>query len=339
MNIWYDITNTPQVHFLLAIDNILKEIGVVDSVIYSARDFSETTKMLEDRIGEDNFTVIGSHYGKSYLNKVLGLFKRFIGVYNMPFKFDLSISCGSECAIWTSYIKRKKSIAFGDNDLARQWTYAPMVSYAFFPTAIPTNILEKQGLKGKLYQYNGYKEDVYLAYYKPSTDFLLKLPFEHYVVVRPENVMANYIRKSSLKSIVPELLQRLTKQGYNVLYLPRYTHDRAFADGLNNIFIPEKPINGLDACFYADAVLTGAGTFAREAACLGIPSFSFFLGERLLSVDEQLIKEGRMFYSRCPDDIIKRLIVSNKQHPDLERCLDVKEEIKSRLVDVLKFLK
>jgi len=336
MNIWYDITNTPQVHFLLAIDKMLKETGLVDNTIYSARDFSETIKMLEERVGKDDYTVIGSHYGKSYFNKVMGLLKRFKDVYSLPFNYDVSISCGSESAVWTSFLKGKKSIAFGDNDQARQWTYAPMVSYAFFPSAIPTKLLEKQGLKGKLYQYNGYKEDVYLADFKPSNDFLSTLPFDHYVVVRPENVMANYIRNSSVKTITPELLQLLTKQGYNVLYLPRYAHDRAFADGLKNIFIPEKPINGLDACYYADAVLTGAGTFAREAACLGVPSFSFFLGKQLLAVDQQLIKDGKMFFSRCPEEIIKQLLVSNKQQPDLQRCVIVKDEIKKQLVERLK---
>ena len=41
------------------------------------------------------------------------------------------------------------------------------------------------------------------------------------------------------------------------------------------IFVPEGPLNGLDVC-YSDAVLTGAGTFAREAAILGTPAISFF---------------------------------------------------------------
>ena len=335
MNIWYDITNTPQVHFLLAIDNMLKETGLVDGTIYSARDFSETIKMLEYRVGKDNYTVIGSHYGRSYFNKLIGLLKRFKDIYNLPFNYDISVSCGSESAIWTSFLKGKKSIAFGDNDQARQWTYAQMVSYAFFPSAIPTKMLEKQGLKGKLYQYNGYKEDVYLADFKPSTDFLSTLPFDHYVVVRPENVMANYIRNSYVKSITPELLQLLTKQGYNVLYLPRYAHDREFADDLKNIFIPDEPINGLDACYYSDAVLTGAGTFAREAACLGVPSFSFFLGKQLLSVDQQLIKDGKMFFSRCPGDIVKQLTKSSKNDADIERCKSTQLEITQKLVSLL----
>ena len=333
MKIWFDITNTPQVHFLLGIKSML-ETGE-NSFVFSAREFSETAKLLQQKIDEP-FITVGGHYGKSYVKKILGLFYRFIKVYNLKVDFDVSISNGSENAIWTAKLRGKKSIAFGDNDTARQWTYGYFVDFAFFPDAIDRKLLNKQGLKdSKLFLYDGYKEDIYIANYVPDKNFRNQLPFDRYVVVRPENIMANYIRNGTVKSITPELLKKLNKAGINVLYLPRYEFDRDYAKGLKNIYIPDVPVNGLDAAFFSAAVLTGAGTFAREAACLGVPSVSFFAGKKLLAVDRKMIQDKKMYFSRDPGDIVKYTLKSNKSAPDIQRSKRVYSEVKEKLVEVL----
>lgn len=335
--IWFDITNTPQVHFLTAIYDELKEDSQY-SFLFTAREFSETTALLQNKVG-DNFQTIGGHYGKSYVRKLMGLMNRFRSVLFSKISYDISISCGSENAIWSSFIRRKKSIAFGDNDLARQWTYGHFVNYVFFPDAIAPEVITRQGIKREgLFLYPGYKEDIYLSGFQPDSDFLKSLPFSEYVVVRPENIMANYIRNEGAQSITPTLLSELVKKGYNVLYLPRYEQDKAYANGLKNIFIPDAPINGLDACYYSQAVLTGAGTFAREAACLGIPSFSFFAGSDLMAVDKKMIKENKMFFSRNPDELVQKVIKSNKNQADLSRSKQVKEIVMDRLKEVIESL-
>ncbi len=332
MKIWFDITNTPQVHFLLGIKSILEN---EHQFVFSAREFSETSKLLSQKLN-DPFVTIGSHYGKSYIKKIFGLFYRFQKVYQQRIDFDVSISNGSENAIWTAKLRGKKSIAFGDNDTARQWTYGHFVDFSFFPDAINRTLLNKQGLKNnRLYLYHGYKEDIYLSYYKPDSSFLSKIPFTNYVVVRPENIMANYIRNDSANTITPELLKLLSNRGFNILYLPRYDFDKDYAKGIKNIYIPDQPLNGLDAAFFSNAVLTGAGTFAREAACLGVPSVSFFAGNTLLAVDKQMIKQGKMFFSRKPEDIIDFTIKSNKEEPELKRSIQVRDEVATKLKDVL----
>lgn len=333
MKIWFDITNTPQVHFLLGIKSMLEE---EHDFVFTAREFSETSKLLSQKLQEP-FITIGGHYGKSYVKKVFGLFYRFQKVYSQKIDFDISISNGSENAIWTAKLRTKKSIAFGDNDTARQWTYGHFVDYAFFPNAINRTLLNKQGLKDhKLYLYNGYKEDLYIANYIPDNDFLNQLPFTNYVIVRPENIMANYIRNGAVQSITPQLLKDLSNAGINILYLPRYSFDKNYATGLKNVFIPEAPINGLDAAYFSDAVLTGAGTFAREAACLGVPSISFFAGKTLLAVDQKMVSEKLMFYSRDPKEILKYIIGTHKSEPNLKRTLEVYSEVSTKLNEIIK---
>lgn len=334
MKIWYDITNTPQVHFILAVKNALNDKLKHDCVI-TTREFSETTRLLQQKTSEP-FLVIGAHKGKNKAKKVGGVFSRFAETLNKVHGFDASISCGSESAVWSSFLKGKMSITFGDNDLAKQWTYGLFASKAFFPESIEESTLTRQGIsKRRLVRYQGFKEDLYLADYKPDIRFIDTLPFEHYVVVRPENLQANYINNDSAKPITPKLLEELSRAGYNILYLPRYALDKAYADGIKNIYIPDKPINGLDACYYSDGVLTGAGTFAREAACLGVPSFSFFAGKSLLTVDKAMIRDSKMFFSRDVTELLSKLKASNRTEVDLNRSKAVQEEVISKLKEVI----
>lgn len=333
-NIWFDFTNTPHVHFLLAIQRTLEE--QIDDFIYSSRDFSETLKLLKIKIPNEKILIINSTYGKNYFSKILSIIERFSKIRKNRIHYDLSISCGSEAAIWYSWLIGKKSIAFGDNDTARQWTYGNFVDFAFFPNAIDKEILEKQGLKNKLFQYNGYKEDIYISFYTPNKQFKNIIPFENYIVVRPENFHANYLRNLKINSIVPLLLKQLSNKGYKIVYLPRYSEDYVLADGISNIHIPEAPLNGLDLCYYSNAVLTGAGTLAREAACLGIPSCSFYAGKKLLAVDRELITQNKIYYSRNINDILHWLKSTNKLEPCLSRTVTVRQEVKEKLTSLIK---
>ena len=70
------------------------------------------------------------------------------------------------------------------------------------------------------------------------------------------------------------------------------------AEGYANVWYPAGPLNGLDVCYYTKAMLTGAGTFAREAALLGVPAVSFFPRNEFLTVDVVLQEQGKEFKSR-----------------------------------------
>ena len=327
--IWFDITNVPHVNFLLPI--IRKYEGEFD-MVFSLRDFAETKGLFEKRIGKP-YVEVGQHQGGNKLKKLLGLIKRIIALHKQVPDFDIKISVGGDSSSPVAWWRKKMAVTFDDNETSPNWMYAPFTDLAFWPKVINPAILNKQGFRKNLYQYNGYKEDFYLADYEPNPSFLEQLPFEHYVVVRPENIKASYVE--GRQSIVPELLKALDAQGYNILFLPRYESDKDYAAGIKNIYVPKKAVNGLDACYYADAILTGAGTMAREAACLGVLSVSFFAGAHLLAVDQSMVDAGKMFYSRDVQQIMQFLEASKKSFftergggiAGLERCKAVQQEI------------
>lgn len=328
--IWFDFTNVPHVNFFIPIIDHLKQVNQ----IYSVRDFAETKSLFESRIGKAYF-LIGSHRGQNKFMKVLGAFNRSISLQRMIPGFDVKISVGGDSSSIVAKLRRKVSITFDDNEKAPNWRYSRFSDLAFWPDVIDDDVLAKQGFKkNNLFKYNGFKEDLYLADYKPDQGFLNDLPFKKYIVLRPENIQANYADGSAI-SIVPQLLQVFNELKLNVLFLPRYRQDKLLAGEFENVFIPERAVNGLDACYFSEAVFTGAGTMAREAACLGIPAFSFYAGKELLTVDTKMIEMGWLYFSRNPGELIQRFLITKKREPDLQRPIKVKQQILSKLDEFL----
>ncbi|MDZ7721984.1 MAG: DUF354 domain-containing protein [candidate division KSB1 bacterium] len=328
--IWFDITNVPHVNFLKPLYKLLKDRH---DILFTVRDFAESIGLFKSQIAEP-FIKVGEHKGQNRIRKVFGVFERTYQLFNFVREFDIKISVGGDSSSLYAKLRRKPSITFDDNEKAPNWRYSHFSDFAFWPEAIPIEDILRQGFRRhKLYQYHGYKEDIYVADYIPDPSFLKQLPFDNYVVVRPENIQANYVNGN--RSLVPNLLQGLANSGINILFLPRYKHDIDYASGFKNVCLPDKALNGLDVCYYSDAVLTGAGTLAREAACLGVPSFSFYAGKELLTVDKKMIHDGQMFFSRDADELVNKVLKSSKQEPDLQRTRKIQEEVKGKLFQVL----
>ena len=332
ITIWFDLTNVPHVNFLLP---IIRRYENQCDMVFTIRDFAETKSLFEKRVGKP-YILIGEHQGGNKLRKIWGVVERVFALNKKVPEFDVKISCGGDASNIVGKLRGKKTITFDDNEKAPNWRYAPFSDLAFWPKAVPTDKLRKQWFKSNLYQYDGYKENFYLAEYVPNDAFVESLPFapaadgkKHYVVVRPENIRANYVEGKT--SIVPELLRELEKKGTNILFLPRYETDKEYAKGIANVYMPAEAVNGLDACFYADAILTGAGTMAREAACMGVPSVSFFAGSRLLAVDQSLVEAGKMYFSRSVPEIMRYLEGAKSGEASMAQSLATQAEIFAKL--------
>jgi hypothetical protein len=311
MKIWIDITNTPHVNVLMPIINYFEK---EHELIISARDFSETIPLLQ-KYGIEPI-ILGNYKGKSRFKKVLGLLGRMIELLRKIPSFDMAISLGGNYTATISWLRRKPSIVFSDNDISFKVPAYKFGTDFIFPSYFDSSKLsDKYKIKpNQIHKFDGFKEDIYIASYKPDSAFLDKLPFKSFITIRPENLKASYVPKDSV-TIVPALFEQFKNE--NILFLPRYTEEKEYANGYNNIFIPDGPLNGLDVCYHTKAMLTGAGTFAREAALLGIPAVSFFPGKEFLTVDIIMQEKGWEFKSRNPSEIFE--YVNNAQKSDSQQ--------------------
>lgn len=323
MKIWIDITNTPHVNVLMP---IMRHLERNHELIVTARDFSETIPLLKNNGIYP--IIIGEYKGKSRFKKVLGLLERTIEMRKKIPEFDIGFSLGGNYTSTISWLRGKPSIVFSDNDISFKVPAFKFGTDFIFPKYFDSSKMSNKYniASDRINKFDGFKEDIYIASFKPDPEFLEQLPFRDFITIRPENLKASYVPQDA-KTIVPDLFKTLSDQ--NILFLPRYEEERKYAEGYNNVFMPEGPLSGLDVCFYTKAMLTGAGTFAREAALLGTPSVSFYPGHVFLTVDQIMQEKGWEFKSRDADEIKKYLNIAEKKKSQINRSLIVQKEVLS----------
>jgi uncharacterized protein len=332
MTIWVDIINPSHALFFNSI-----RIGMQKADFYiTIRERAETVELA--RLLGINGQVIGADH-RDGMKKTVGMVTRTARLFMAVNDFDSSLSFENGMSVGVSKIKGKPSILFCDNDLKFQQERSMMqsiesrIKYLADHTIVPEACRESfsKWINGdRLWTYDGYKEDVYIADFHPDPDFMHNFPFEHFIVLRPEALASFYVLEN--RTIVPDLVKLFDQEGIHVVYLPRDDGDADHVKG-SGAFIPDSALNGLDLCYYSDAVLTGSGTMAREAACMGKCAVSFFPSDTLLSVDKELMDAGKMIHTRDPVEILRHVISSGGKGKgaDLERCRRVKEDVICKL--------
>lgn len=327
--IWIDIINPSHPLFF---QPLIYELKKNNNITVTLRNRGETVKLAK------LFGLDGRIYGRDFedpVKKMLSMINRtFMMSYSVK-RFDYSISFENPMSVSISKLRNKKSILLLDNDLkykedniffqSLESKIKLLANTIIIPHACEQT-LKTYRLKNELKIYNGYKEDFYIADYQPDETVLKKLPFKDYIIIRGEAPNSFYVNK--MPSILPQLFDLFVKENINILFLPRDKSDYSYPE-TEKISILKEPINGLDLIYYSNAVLTGSGTMAREAACMGKTALSFYPSNELLSVDTQLINEGKIFHSRDPKEIVEYVIsnFSKKRTLKLERSKKVKKEI------------
>lgn len=335
--VWIDLLNPSHPLFFKAIiDELEKEYDIQVTVRHRAE-----TIGLAEQLGLQA-EVKGAYYDEKKM-KTIATVNRVITLFSQVKSFNWSLSLENSDCVAASRLRLKKSILLFDNDLKYKKNDSIIqffensiklfANHIIIPQAAE-DVINAYTSRKHIHTFNGYKEDVYIADYTPDPSVKKTIPFDHYVVIRPEALQSFYIQKQ--RSIVPALLSFFNDHKIPVVYLPREEEDKTLAEGFD-VFIPTKPLNGLDLCYYADAVLTGSGTMAREAACMGKPAVSFFPSDDFLSVDEQLIKEKKMMHSRKAQDIGEYVLAQKEKEiqTDFTRSKKVKREVIEIIKNIL----
>jgi uncharacterized protein len=326
--IWIDICTPAHAHFFNSLI-----LGLDEYNIYiSARKKAETL----DLIKQYNlpYKLIGKDYQNEYF-KYIGILSRTVSLFFQIPKFDLSLGFQNGMCSFISKLRKRKNIIFDDNDyrilkksisLDLFIEFQKMADFYVVPEACYENF-EKIISKEKLFSFGGYKEEVYIATYQPNKNFFKDIPFKDYIILRPEALDAVYVEAVS---IVPELIKAFTKENINIIFIPRENKEyfaKKYAN--SNIFVPHQGVNGLDLSFFSEAVLTGSGTLAREAACMGKTAVSFFPSNSLLSVDKKMVDDGKIFHSRSVEEIVNYVISSSNKNNkySFEHCKIVRDEV------------
>jgi len=304
--VWIDLTNSPHVVFFRPILRRLDEAGI-ESVV-TARDFAQTLGLLE-RFGIPH-TVIGRHGGASLRGKGLGLLRRSTALvrFGRGRRVSQAVSHGSNDLAVAARLLRLHSTVLHDYEGAAGMHKINfrLADKVMLPEVIPFESLAALGLDRRRYRsYPGLKEQVALADFAPDAGVLEELhldPERPIVVLRPPATMSLYHRGLE-NTLFDDVLARLLDGSTQVVLLPRTPEQAASFAGAKGVVIPARPVDGPSLVWLADAVISAGGTMNREAAVLGVPTWTTFAGE-LGAVDRWLIEEGRMRVLQAADELV-----------------------------------
>ena len=298
MKVWIDMTASAHVLVFRPLIQILRERG--DEVEISAREYAQTLQLLE--LHGLDAEVIGKHGGRSRSGKARALASRLRALrrWAQGRDFDVALAHGShELTISARRLDVPSSTTF---DYEWAWLQHQLgcraATKVVVPDAIPPERLRPYGVDDrKLLQYEGLKEEYYLADFEPdpaALDMWELDPARVLVVLRPPPDVSLYHRSSN--PLFPQTLDLLgTRDDVNAIVIPRTDEQRAFVQRLElpSVIVPERAVDAQSLIAFADLVVSAGGTMNREAAALGVPVYTTF-GGRLGGVDEALIREGRL---------------------------------------------
>jgi predicted glycosyltransferase len=303
--VWFDFENAPHVWVLEPLIEHVRRRGL--SVVLTARDFSATVALCERR-GHD-VDVVGSGGGvSSAAGKAARILARAVKLRGRLRRLrpDLVLACshGSRSQMVAARLMGVPALSLDDYEFSDQ-SLVRLLDHLLVPQPIPASAWGRSA--NKVTHYPGLKEELYLHRFRPEPGSIPELAGDQVkVLFRPESRFAHY-RSERTSQIEAALLQAFVDSGLLVVLLPRDPAQgaalarRLEADGVD-YWLPGRVLDGPALLWEMDLVLSGGGTMTREAAVLGIPSFSFFAG-RIGAVDRYLEQRGRLQRITSVEDV------------------------------------
>lgn len=293
MKIWFDLTNSPHVHFFRQMIGELKDDG--HEILITSRNAANTTELL-DLYGMD-YTIVGKSYGKKLRNKIFGNIVRVKNLVKFvkKHKIDVAISQSSFTSAIAGRLAGVPTIYTNDNEHAMGNKISFICAHKIFiPEFIPvksiTNLLVNPK---KVIQYPGVKEGIYL--WEKYRNFV---PQEHSlkkIYYRPEPYFAQYYKGKT--NVLDEALVEL-KNDFEIIILPRDDNQRQHfgEEKFDGIHVCQKPMTFDEIASDCSLFIGAGGTMTREMAVIGIPTVSIYQDD-LLDVDRFLIDQDIMMHN------------------------------------------
>jgi predicted glycosyltransferase len=286
MKVWIDLANSPHPLIFAPVVARLEAEGVDVAITY--RDHAQTAPLTVERW--PSATLIGGVSPSGRVAKSARLASRVGGLARWARRRrpDVALSHNSYAQIVAARSLRLPAVT------AMDYEHQPANHLAFraaqrilVPDALDPQILRRQGASDrKLIRYRGLKEELYLGDFTPDPAILESLGIRReaggaVAVVRTSPAGATYHRSENPLMIAT--LQRLGSQEHvSTIVLARHPEQRrAVAElRLPRVRVADGAVDSRSLMCVADLFVGAGGTMTREAALLGVPTFSIFAGRR-----------------------------------------------------------
>jgi predicted glycosyltransferase len=321
MKIWFDISNAPHINLFKDLIRELESEGC--EIIVTCRPLSNTVSLLN--LHNIKYTIIGKHYGKNFLKKIIGypIRVRQLQKFIRPLQVDIAISQSSFHSPVAACLLRIPSIYMNDNEYAMgnipSFICATKI---LIPEFLNIKKVKKQGATSKkIISYPGVKEGIYLWQKYSNNDASQPDPNpQKKIYIRPEPRTAQYYKGD--ENFLDEVIIGL-RDKYTIIMLTRdkeqfdHYNDQKFA----GVAVPDKPLS-FDKIAEDCLLFIGAGgTMTREMAVIGVPTISVYQDD-MLDVDQYLIKLGLMHHlPKLDTENVMRYLEQNNSRPSDKNLL------------------
>ena len=305
MRVWIDLSNSPHPLLFSPIVRRLREDG--HEVLLTARDNAQTAELALERWPET--VIIGGHTPKQKAAKLRQIALRMSDLRRWARAVgpDVALSHNSYAQIVAASRLGVPAVT------AMDFEHQPANHLAFrlartvlLPDVLPLDALRHQGAAArKTVRYPGLKEELYIGDFEPDPSILARLRLGDHrggrdgsrrtiVVARtpPTGALyhpfANPLFERSLETVCSQddvVCVVLTRSQEQI--------GRIEALALRNCIVPHVAIDSRSLMYAADAMIGAGGTMTREAALMGIPTWTLFAGTPP-AVDLWLERRGKL---------------------------------------------
>jgi uncharacterized protein len=309
MKVWIDLANSPHVLLFAPIARRLESLG--HEVIFTARDNAQTIELARERWGDVALIGGPSPAGRRAKGKAMLRRVRDLARWARVERPDVAVSHNSYGQIVAARALGIRTVT------AMDFEHQPVNHLAFrladrvlLPSAVDRATVRRQGANpAKTRFYDGLKEEIYLGDFEPDGTVLRHLgkaalrrgPL---VVARTPPSRATYHRFGN--PLFEDALRAISNQReVFCVVLVRHPEQRRAIDEMarENVFVPERAVDTRSLMYEADLVLGAGGTMTREAALMGVPTFTVFAG-RPPAVDRLLEKRGALRRLRSSSELV-----------------------------------
>lgn len=307
MNIWFDADNGPHVLVMKPIARELQKQG--HQVRFTARDRANTCELLD--LYRLEYLRVGGVYGRSSLGKIAGTLARAAGLRKamQGWKADVSFGHGSRSLPIASRLLKVPSITMYDYEWVSPFIFNSLCGKILLPDAISGQRCIEAGIDVKKARfYPGFKENLYLTSIQPDPAIAQELGLKSdkiRVLLRPPATTAHYHNPEAEEILDALLLKLLDDHRIQLVWLPRTEEQNEQVRGEHKaqVIFPTRVYSGPELILEMDMVIGGGGTMTREAAIMGVPSYSFFRGRRG-AVDEKLEELNKLMLIENAADVL-----------------------------------
>jgi uncharacterized protein len=298
MKIWIDCSNSPHPLLFAPVARRLEQVG--HQVVLTARDNAQTLELARERW--PTVTVIGGVSPRRRWAKVAALSERISELrrWAAGAKPDVALSHNSYAQIVAARSLGIPAVT------AMDFEHQPANHLAFrlattvvVPEVLPSEVIQRQGAAGaKVVRYSGLKEALYLGDFEPDPEIMGKLGLDRrpriLVIARTAPTRAVY--HGSSNPLFDAALQTICAQdGVVCVVLTRHPEQIAAIErlGLRNCIVARRALDSRSLVYAADAMIGAGGTMTREAALMGIQTWTLFAG-KTPAVDLWLERRGML---------------------------------------------